>query len=93
MTQVSIEQLSVLFGEAGSAHKRAFTATDGKDPDWPSWYAEYLAPRLQQALGRRFDVSILAADLRRVDVEHRAVGGDEPWPDFYARWFLGQPGA
>jgi hypothetical protein len=90
MTQVSIEQLSALFREAGAAHSRAFAATHGEDPEWPSWYAEYLAPRLQQALGRRFEVSLLAADLRRLDAEHRAAGGAEPWPDFYVRWFLDQ---
>ena len=90
MTQVSIEQLAALFREAGAAHSRAFAATHGEDPEWPSWYAEYLAPRLQQALGGCFEVSLLAADLQRLDADYRAAGGAEPWPDFYARCFLDQ---
>src|SRR5437867_6375182 len=51
MVHYPIEQLAALFREAGAAHHKAFAATDGEDPDWPSWYARYLAPRLQQALG------------------------------------------
>ena len=31
-----------LFREAGHAHHAAFAATDGADPDWPIWYADYL---------------------------------------------------
>ena len=28
--------------EAGRAHHAAFAATDGADPDWSIWYADYL---------------------------------------------------
>jgi len=86
-----IEQLAALFREAGAAHHTAFAATNGQDPEWPSWYAGYLAPRLQQALGGRVDQSALAADLRQVDSEYRGGEGSEPWPEFYARWFISRP--
>ena len=85
-----IEQLAALFREAGAAHHQAFAATDGQDPEWPNWYARYLAPRLQQALGGQVDQSALAADLRQVDSEYRDGEGREPWPEFYARWFIGR---
>ena len=84
----SIEHLATLFRETGTAHHQAFAATKGDDPDWPQWYADYLAPRLHGALGKRFEPSTLAADLRRLDAEHRAADTTEPWADFYARWFL-----
>src|SRR5437763_14432782 len=63
MVQYPIEQLAALFREAGAAHEKAFAATRGQDPEWPSWYARYLAPRLDQALGGRVDQAALAADL------------------------------
>ena len=82
-----LEDLAALFREAGSAHHRAFASTNGDDPDWPTWYAEYLAPRLQKVFGRPFDARALAEYLKAMDAEHRAWGGQEPWPEFYARTF------
>src|SRR5512147_1826704 len=82
-----LEDLSALFREVGSAHHRAFASTNGDDPDWPTWYAEYLAPRLQKVFGRPFDARALAEYLKAMDAEHRAWGGQEPWPEFYARTF------
>ncbi len=90
MVQYPIEQLAALFREAGAAHEKAFAATRGQDPEWPSWYARYLAPRLDQALGGRVDQAALAADLLQVDSDYRAGEGREPWPEFYARWFIGR---
>ena len=90
MVRNPVEQLAALFRAAGAAHEEAFAATRGEDPEWPSWYARYLAPRLQQELGGQVDQVALAADLRKVDSAYRAGGGREPWPEFYARWFIGQ---
>ena len=42
-----------LFREAGQAHHTAFTATDGDDPDWPIWYADYL----QQPFAEQLDMT------------------------------------
>ncbi len=92
MAQTSLQQVAALFSETGSAHHQAFAATNGDDPNWPDWYAEYLSPRLLRVLGRRFDITVLASHLRRLDAEHRTRGGGEPWAEFYARWFLDQPG-
>ena len=33
--------IAKLLRETGHAHHEAFAATDGADPDWPIWYAEY----------------------------------------------------
>ena len=41
-------------------------------------------------LGGLVDESALAADLRQVDSEFRAGERKEPWPEFYARWFIGR---
>ncbi len=86
---LSIEkQLAALFRETKVAHQNAFAATIGGDPDWPAWYAEYLAPRLRELLGLRFDPEALAAELKALDAEHGRLAPQEPWPEFYARTFL-----
>ena len=91
MTLAILDELAALFRETGAAHHQAFAAKGGDDPDWPAWYAAYVAPRLEDALGRRFDLSTLASDLRRLDAAHRGGENREPWPEFYARWFLNGP--
>jgi len=77
-------RLAALFREVGAAHHRAFAATDGEDPEWPAWYAQFLRPRLG-ALGWHIGRVELADHLRRIDAEHRDAGGTEAWPDYYAR--------
>jgi hypothetical protein len=39
------QQLEELFREAGAAHHQAYIETDGADPEWPLWYADYLRER------------------------------------------------
>lgn len=90
MIRYPIEELAALFREAGEAHHKAFAASNGEDPEWPTWYARYLAPRLQQVLGGVVDQAALAADLRRADDEYGKGDGKQPWPEFYARWFIGR---
>src|SRR5262245_6146486 len=84
----SVEKLAVLIREAAAAHHQTFIATNGDDPEWPAWYAQYLVPRLQQALDNKVDQSALAADLREIDSQYRAGDRKEQWPEFYARWLL-----
>jgi hypothetical protein len=40
------QQLQELFREVGKAHHQAFIETDGADPEWPLWYANFLQGRL-----------------------------------------------
>jgi len=81
---MSRNQLASLFRDAGAAHHRAFAATDGADPDWARWYAEYLATRLPDVLGRSYSLDALAAELERLDRAYRAAGTDQPWAEYYA---------
>ena len=36
------QQLEELLRETGEAHHQAYIETDGADPEWPLWYADYL---------------------------------------------------
>ena len=77
-----------LFIEAGTAHNEAFASTDGVDPDWPIWYADYLEDELPTHLGRdlsRSEIVYLLWGAMKAQAEDESP---EPWPEYYAR-FLG----
>ena len=67
-----------LLRETGRAHHEAFAATDGADPDWPIWYADYLMQPFTERLGFDFhrDLAALVDELLR---EHTRV--DVPLTD------------
>jgi glutaredoxin len=83
-----LKELTELFEETGKAHHRAFLDTDGKDPEWPLWYAEYLEKRLQPFLATPMTKSRLVYCLVGADNEHRATASGTPWPEFYAAHVL-----
>ena len=54
-----IDELANLFNETAKAHHKAFAATEGEDPDWPLWYADYLLEKMRQILKAKFTESEL----------------------------------
>ncbi len=83
-----LSTLAALFHEAGSAHHRAFAAVNGADPEWPAWYADYLAPRLGALLRVDLAPGVLAGDLAALDAAQRAQAPGTDWARYYAAWFL-----
>jgi hypothetical protein len=83
-----VERVAGLLREAAQAHHRAFVATDGEDPEWPAWYADYLQAPLGQALGVALARSEIAKVLVEADRAYREQAAPEDWPLFYARAFL-----
>ena len=86
--ETKLEQLTELFQETGKAHHQAFLDTDGEDPEWPLWYAEYLEKRLGPFLAAPMTRSRLVFCLVGADSEHQATASDTPWPEFYAKHVL-----
>jgi NAD(P)H-hydrate epimerase len=82
-----------LFRETGPAHHHAYRATDGADPDWPLWYAEYTQARLNALLGTALTRSELTYLLVSVEMERAAQAPGAAWPDYYADFFLHRYGA
>lgn len=76
--------LAELLQEAGRAHHAAFAVTNGADPDWSIWYADYLKEPIVQRLGMTFQKSQLIYCLMDADYEHRARSPDSDWPGYYA---------
>ena len=84
------EAIAALLRLTGSAHGAYETSVLGGvyDEDWPTWYAAYLIEHgLPDLLGvaGRVDADRLAGVLVRLDADHRADAGNEPWPSYYAR--------
>jgi hypothetical protein len=81
-------QLEGLFHEVGEAHHQAYIETDGSDPEWPLWYADYLQERLGGLLEASFTKSELVYMLVLVANEQplRAPGAN--WARYYAGFFI-----
>jgi hypothetical protein len=73
--------------EAAETHHVVWRITDGDDPDWASWYADWLLDHseLPDLLGRAPVRSHLVHALVELDRDHVASGSGERWEDVYAR--------
>ncbi len=88
------EQVAELLHEAGETHHRVYRIVDGDDPDWASWYAEWLInlSELTQILGTKPVRSELVWLLVQLDRDYTAEGPDAPWPQWYAERVVGHFG-
>jgi hypothetical protein len=88
------DPLAELLSRTAEAHHRAFAATDGADPDWPTWYANYLLENGFEHLAEGSTLS--ATDLSRLlieaDRQHRAEVQETPWELFYAKLLRARAG-
>ena len=83
---MSEPEIARLLHEAAEAHHVVYRISDGDDPDWASWYADWLLDlsELPDVLGARPVRSHLVHALVELDREHAAAGTDERWEDWYA---------
>jgi hypothetical protein len=81
-----IAQLSALLHQAAETHHQVFAITDGDDPDWATWYADWLVnlSRLSDLVGTKPPRSEVTYELVRLDKEYVKTGSTEAWEDFYA---------
>jgi hypothetical protein len=84
------KQISELLHQAAETHHVVFAISDGTDPDWASWYADWLVSlsRLPDLLGVRPVRSELTSLLVGLDKEYTATAPSEAWADFYAARLL-----
>ena len=81
-------QLEGLFHEVGAAHHQAYIETDGADPEWPLWYADYLRERLGELLDASFTKRELVHMLVLVANEQPLVAPGANWARYYAKKFI-----
>jgi hypothetical protein len=81
-----VAQISSLLHQAAETHHVVFAISDGDDPDWASWYADWLAnlSSLPDVLGTRPVRSELTYLLVSLDKEYTRDKPADRWEDFYA---------
>jgi hypothetical protein len=79
-------QIAALLHEAGETHHLVYRIVDGDDPDWASWYADWLISlsELPQILGTAPVRSELVWLLVTLDKEYTEASPDLDWPHWYA---------
>ena len=84
MDAVSIADL---LHEAAETHHRVYRITDGADPDWASWYADWLIghSELTTLLGTVPVRSELVYVLVLLDKDYGRRQITEPWEKYYAQ--------
>ena len=81
------EKISALLHEAAETHHIVYRITDGDDPDWASWYADWLVnhSELPDLLDVKPVRSELVYMLVQLDNDFTAENPDEKFEDYYAR--------
>ena len=79
-------ELADLLHEVGETHHVVFKITDGDDPDWASWYADWLLDHseLPTLLGKPPVRSHFVHSLVQLDRDYVAASPAERWEDWYA---------
>jgi hypothetical protein len=78
--------IAELLHEAAETHHVVYRIADGDDPDWASWYADWLLKlsELPVLLGSAPVRSHLVHALVQLDRDYTAEAPDERWEDWYA---------
>ena len=79
-------KVSALLHEAGETHHVVYRIVDGEDPDWASWYSQWLTElsELPTLLGAKPVRSELTYMLVRLDKEFTEQKPAGTWEDHYA---------
>jgi hypothetical protein len=85
-------RISALLREAAETHHVVYRIVDGDDPDWASWYADWLLElsQLPDELGSKPVRSQLVHALVQFDRDYTAEQRGESWEDYYARGLVDQ---
>jgi len=80
-----VARIAELLHEAGETHHVVYRIVDGEDPDWASWYADWLLnlSELPQILGIKPVRSELVWLLVSLDKEYTQTNPPLPWPQWY----------
>jgi hypothetical protein len=79
-------RVAAILHEAAQTHHQVYRIVDGEDPDWASWYANWLIrlSELPTILGITPVRSELIYLLVRLDKEYTDTHPGEPWEEYYA---------
>jgi hypothetical protein len=86
----SATRVAELLHEAGETHHIVYRIVDGDDPDWASWYADWLLnlSELPEVLATTPVRSELVWLLVSMDREYNDTAQDLAWPQWYAEGII-----
>ena len=81
------EKISDLLHEAAETHHIVFRIVDGDDPDWATWYSDWLVNQSELPSLLESDVvrSELTYLLVKLDKDYVSGSSSEKWEDYYAQ--------
>ena len=83
------DSIVALLHQAGEEHLATHQETNGDDPDWSIWYADYL---LENGFAALLDAKLLRSDLIYllvlVDKQQKIEAPGAQWERFYANFFF-----
>ncbi len=84
------DAIADLLHEAAETHHVVYRIVDGDDPDWASWYADWLLrlSELLELVGGAPVRSHLVHALVQLDRDYTAEPHEERWEDWYAARLL-----
>jgi hypothetical protein len=84
------QRIAQLLHDAAETHHHVYAIRDGDDPDWATWYSDWLVnlSRLPDVLGVRPIRSELTYLLVLLDKEYLRDTRGEAWEQFYAARIL-----
>ncbi len=87
-TDTVFEKLRTIFQETINKHHQAYFESEGADPDWPLWYADYLMVDLGKILNATFTKSELVYLLIMVEKKRSLEAPGADWTTYYAHFFM-----
>lgn len=81
-------QITQLLMQTGQAHHQAFIATDGVDPEWALWYANYTQSKLNSLLNSSLPQAHIVYELIRLEKEMASSDTKDHWTQYYAAAFV-----
>ena len=75
----NVKEVAALLHQAAETHHQVFAITDGDDPDWATWYADWLVnlSRFSEFLGTKPPRSAVTHQLVSLDREYGQAGSTE----------------
>ena len=82
----TVIRISELLHQAAETHHTVYSITEGDDPDWATWYSDWLINLsiLPQLIGTKPPRSELTYLLVSLDKEYVRDAPSVTWEDFYA---------
>ena len=90
MTDDRVERVAAVLRQAGETHHAVYAIVDGDDPDWASWYADWLVNL--SPLGEILGTAPVRSAVTALLVRAAAEPTDGPWDVAYARAIVAELG-